>query len=396
MWPSRLSLKIATELITINFVTLTVVTLLMMVIGVLREAIRQGLTPALALQLIPYAIPNALVFATPASTLYSVCVVFGRMSTANELIALQSVGIPSFVCVRPALVTALLLSLLTVWFVDLAFVWGHKGVENIILSAVDEVAYSTLRRQGSYTHGNFSIVVHEVRDRALINPTISFQQSNSKTIVLTAKEAQLTVEEPDNHLVLSLVDGVATFGDSESFHFRDRISYTIPLLNGDDNDLTTANPSHLPLSLIPLANAESKRKVQYQESIIAARTGFDFISARFSEALDAKHVKEWQQLQQQRQRLFRIAAESHRRWASGFSCFAFTVLGIPLAVLLKTSDYMTTFGVCFVPILIVYYPIFALGLDLAKSGTSPAYFPWLANCIALCAGLMLMKRAINT
>jgi lipopolysaccharide export system permease protein len=92
-----------------------------------------------------------------------------------------------------------------------------------------------------------------------------------------------------------------------------------------------------------------------------------------------------------RERLFRLQAEPWRRWANGFSCFCFCIVGVPLAVKLKKGDFLTTFFLCFVPILVFYYPLMAMGVDRAKSGDFPPYAVWLGNVIAIAIGLWLMR-----
>ena len=94
----------------------------------------------------------------------------------------------------------------------------------------------------------------------------------------------------------------------------------------------------------------------------------------------------------QRQRLHRLETEPFRRWASGFSCLAFVMVGAPLAIRLRNSDLMTTFGICFLPILIVYYPLFAYGLDRAKNGALPPYCVWLGNVVCLAIGAWLLRK----
>ena len=58
----------------------------------------------------------------------------------------------------------------------------------------------------------------------------------------------------------------------------------------------------------------------------------------------------------------------------------------------KTSDYWSTFGFCFLPTLIVYYPLFIFGLEQAKDGTVPPYGVWLGNGILAMIGTALIMR----
>jgi lipopolysaccharide export system permease protein len=96
-----------------------------------------------------------------------------------------------------------------------------------------------------------------------------------------------------------------------------------------------------------------------------------------------------------RHRLFRLQTEPWRRWANGFSCFFFVVAGIPLAIRLRNSDVLTSFFLCFLPILLVYYPLLAFGVDRAKGGVLPPYTVWLGNVFLLLAGLWLLRKVLR-
>jgi lipopolysaccharide export system permease protein len=66
-----------------------------------------------------------------------------------------------------------------------------------------------------------------------------------------------------------------------------------------------------------------------------------------------------------------------------------------LAILLKRSDVMTTFGRVFLPILILYYPVFMGTFDRAKVGALPPFTVWLANLALAALGLVLLRRVIR-
>ena len=71
------------------------------------------------------------------------------------------------------------------------------------------------------------------------------------------------------------------------------------------------------------------------------------------------------------------------------------MVGIPLAIHLKTGDVMTTFGIVFLPTLIIYYPIFALTLDMAKDGRLPPWAVWSANGVFLGIGAIMMRKTVH-
>ncbi len=93
-------------------------------------------------------------------------------------------------------------------------------------------------------------------------------------------------------------------------------------------------------------------------------------------------------------RLFRLLMEPQRRWANGLSCLCFVLIGAPMAILMRNADFLTSFFVCFVPILLIYYPLMIVGVDQAKQGL-PVWLVWTGNVILAFCGAGLMRRVIR-
>jgi lipopolysaccharide export system permease protein len=101
------------------------------------------------------------------------------------------------------------------------------------------------------------------------------------------------------------------------------------------------------------------------------------------------------QIQETERRMARLRAEPMRRWSLGFSCLAFVWMGVPMAILIRSADYWWSFGLCFIPILLVYYPLFGLALELSKKGTWPAVSLWIGNIALAAIGTWLMRKIIR-
>lgn len=71
------------------------------------------------------------------------------------------------------------------------------------------------------------------------------------------------------------------------------------------------------------------------------------------------------------------------------------MIGTPLAIRMRNADLWSSFAVCFLPILIIYYPLLALGVDRAKAGELPPYSVWLGNVILAVAGLWIMRKVMR-
>jgi lipopolysaccharide export system permease protein len=312
------------------------------------------------------------------------------MSSANEIVALKSLGISPSNVTRPAITFALVLSLVTVWLVDLAFSWGYYGMEGVILTSMDEVAYGVLRTQRKYSNDQFSISVADVDGKKLIRPVITFHQDDGEAITMMAREAQLRTTA-DGNLQVALTNGSVEVDDA-AFHFPDTVEHVIPLSRQHSDLLAEISPSHMRLSQVPQARREQRVQMARCEQAMAVEAAFALSTGEFGSLSVPCWNPRLDKLKQHEQRLHRLETEPYRRWASGFSCLAFAIVGIPMAIRLRTADVTTTFGICFVPILLVYYPLFALGLDRAKNGEWPAYCVWLGNCACFAVGAWLIHR----
>jgi len=90
-----------------------------------------------------------------------------------------------------------------------------------------------------------------------------------------------------------------------------------------------------------------------------------------------------------------MQTEPPRRWANGFSCLCFALVGATMAIRMRNSDVLTSFFLCFGPILLVYYPLLITGTDRAKAGAINPYCVWLANVALVAWGLWLLRRVIR-
>ena len=91
-------------------------------------------------------------------------------------------------------------------------------------------------------------------------------------------------------------------------------------------------------------------------------------------------------------RLHRLHTEPWRRWANGFSCLCFVLIGVPVAVRMRFSEFIASFFICFLPILLVYYPLLAVSVDHAKDGAFPPQSVWLGNIVLAITGIWLLRR----
>ncbi len=390
---TRVTQYIVGELLATFAVALLGMTLLLMLVVVGQEAVRQGLGPEPVLRLLPFLLPRALVFAVPGTILFAVCSVYGRLAADNEALAVMSVGVPPSRILRPAFVLAICISLVTVWLDDMAGSWGRIGARQVILTSIEQIVYGRLRTQRSYTSPTLSINVKGVQGRVLLLPTVTvYGERENSDIVVSAEKAELRFDPQREVLSVMLTNGEAIYEDRLRAIFPDTLPGEIPLSTAAREDHRGKNLQDIAMWEVPAEIIRQRELLEQLEKDMAAEAAMQLATGDPT-ALDFAHWgPAYRNLRQRRQELNRLYTVPWRRWATGFSCFFFVLVGAPMAMYLRTGDLWTTFGKCFVPILFIYYPLLMFGLDQAKAGNLPPSTVWMGNLGLLGVGLLLLNR----
>ena len=181
------------------------------------------------------------------------------------------------------------------------------------------------------------------------------------------------------------------FGDTKGRNPGES-SYSIPLSESTRKSGGTGSPSDLSLQQIPQAIADQKELVETMRDKMAARAALDLVTGNFSGLTEMVWQPERERLKTAQSRVYRLEMEPQRRWANGFSCLSFVAVGAPWAVMRRNADMMTNFFICFMPILLIYYPFLMFSTDLAKSGSIPSATVWIGNLLLIAIGWSLYKR----
>jgi lipopolysaccharide export system permease protein len=382
------------ETLRVFGVALVSLTMIMILFGLVREVLQQGLGPAQVVQLLPYILPNALLFAVPGTILFAVSIVFGRMSASNEVVAIKALGIHPAALMWPAFLLGFLLSLTTVWLNDVAVSWGYRGIQRVVLEAVEDVVYGTLRTQKAFSSKNLSIHVSRIEGHALIDPVITFQKGD-RIITITAEEAELSTDVIKNVLKIRCSNGTADYDGRGSISFTDPIEQEISLEQMRRKEDLSRAPAHLEMRSLPAATTAQRSDTRRHEQEMAAQAAESLLLGEFRELNSERWRHNAAKLQTDFYNLHRLETEMPRRWANGFSCLCFVAIGVPMAIQLRNSDILKSFSLCFLPILIIYYPLMMVGLDRAKEGSIPPYFVWSGNVLLSLWGIWLLRRVLR-
>jgi lipopolysaccharide export system permease protein len=374
------------EVLKYFLIVLTGTTLLMVLGAGVKEAIRRGLPLAVMVEILPYMLPEMLRFTIPGCLLFAVCLVYGRLSGLNEVVALKTAGISPVAVMWPVVVLSVALSVMTFKFYDLCATWGRPNLARTLIESVEEIAYGILRVERSFRTPKFSVIVKDVVGRKLIKPVIVLHPGeNRPTVTLTAAEAEIHSDVEKRVLIFSCREGELEVAGQGKLWFSDTEKQVVPFDDPPDTNPMVLSPANLGIDAIP---AQIRQEQEVLVSLNAQQARRNMRQQPESPAL-AREFRHHQL------RLWRLCTEPHRRWSNGFNCLSFTLIGIAVALHMRLSDNLTIFFACFLPILLVFYPLFVLGEYVATKGILPPPAVWLPNVVLIGAALILMRRVIR-
>jgi lipopolysaccharide export system permease protein len=238
---SILDRMILWELMKVFVMALLGITGILLMAGIVAEASQEGLGPAQILAAIPLLVPSTLPYTVPATTLFACCVVYGRLASDNEILAIKSSGVNILQVARPGLLLGLVASAVTLSIYWDVIPLSHRVLRQMVFNDAEELLYSTLRKQGKIDYANmpYAIWVRAVDGRKLVDPVIKGRNPQGKTnFVAEAKEAELHVDMPNRKLTFLMHFGSLTTLDGASnanFDARE-VTVDLPPTFGSDGE----------------------------------------------------------------------------------------------------------------------------------------------------------------
>ena len=385
---------VLTELLKVFSLSLAALTGLFIVVGGVKEALDLGIPPTQIPAILPYVLLISLRYTVPVTLLLATTLVYARMSGANEIVAIKSLGISPMVILWPGFALAFLLSLLSVWINDLSGM-GQRNIDRIGFEAAEEIAYSILRSERCYSTTQFSINVKRVEGRRLINPIVTIDANgDGNAITLVASTAELHADLKRGDLCITLYNMEVDAPGLGSGYIPGSREQRVPLSEAG-RDGGGSSPATMPLSTIPVEIARHQQTIQQLESEYAARAGNQMLWGDFSGLTGPTWTHLAGLLAGEHSTLCRLRTEPPRRWAAGFSCLCFVCIGAPMAIWGRRGEPLTAFFLCFAPILVVYYPLLAEGIAGAKNGTLPPVSVWGGNLVLAAWGVWLLRKVMR-
>jgi lipopolysaccharide export system permease protein len=397
------------ELVKVFLMSLGTVTGLLVTVPLFQQANQMGLTLTQVLEAIPLFVPNMLPYTIPATTLFASCVVYGRLSHDNEVVAIKSAGVHLINILKPALLLGMITTAITAGLYHTIIPLSQQLLYKQLLDDPEELLYNMLRRDRCLRHPNMPWVIYvkDVQGKELIdvvlkkrakvkNPTTGKEDYLGYEYTARIHKARLRVDQNEGKLVLD-PDRFVIYGENTSGETAKTGEFKMDLpdgLNGRDKvRISALTWDDLPVRLATLREELADVVERREKNRLAgeATSRPDLRAAAQNE--DRFFVDQVKTLDRT---IRNTEGEFYQRPALAVGCLLFALLGCPVGIWANRADYLSTFVICFLPALFIYYPLQFAGGGLSRDGKVPLWFGyWMANIAIGVVALGLIWRLLR-
>jgi len=384
---------IVVELLKVFSVLLSVLTVLLTFVGAFDQVRQSGLGPLQVLQILPWVVPSLLPFTIPATFLLSVCVVYGRMASDQEVTAAKAAGINVLSILWPSFLLSLVLSVCSFLMTDQVIPLSVRKIQQAVTSLMEDIFLERLKAQGQLTGWapGLEITVMGVRGRTLLRPTIRYVADGKEKLIVQAREGTVSFDL-DQQQVLLHFSGVYADILGQDTVWLEHAEYAFPL----PNKLRRTKVRHMSLATIQQKLDELRTSRQTLQEQVAAEAALILATGEFDQFVSEDFRRYRSELEVRDSQEARYLTEVHSRFALAVSCFCFVLLGSPFSILQARRQFLTNFLLVFLPILLLYYPLVLLTMNLCKTGAAnPAVAMWLGDVLIVALGLVVLRRVMK-
>jgi lipopolysaccharide export system permease protein len=365
--------------------------------GIIAEATQQGLSPGQILELIPLLIPNTMPYTLPTATLFATCVVYGRLACDNEILAVKATGINLGIITLPAIALGAIASVGTFYLFFDVIPSSQWEVKVHFVKNVEDLLYAMLRKEGFIHHPQipYTISVSRVEGRTLVDAIfkhIDPTPGGGFDVVARSKKAELRVDPDTLKVIVQMWNGRAEKGADINFFEEQEFPIDLP---PDFTNPVKQSPTHMTWAELEARTQDLESERKKMEEDIEMHKVQLHIGAAPGEFAD--HVRSLTfKIQAINNTLHKIMAEYQIRPALSLGCLCFVLVGCPVGIWFGRKDYLSSFITCFLPIVLIYYPLMLCGMNMAKSGKLAAFLAvWPANLVMAGSAFALFRKLLR-
>ena len=379
-------------------VTITAIFVLFMVMA---EATRAGLGPGDLVRIVPYIVPSSLPYTVPVALLFSVSVVFGRMASDNEIVAIKTAGLSVLKVLVPSWTLGLALTGGLLYASSDVIPRATHAFRKILFEDFEDMLYKVLKKDGEFRGegGPFYISVKDVDDktRTLLGATFKHRKSkeepNTFDLQIYAERAKIRFDLPAGLVRIELQNAETAGNTAKPFVFdvKGKKELQYPLSKDQkykfEKRIQEKTDGELEIEI-----EDMQKRIHSERTRQAVVAAMWIASGRLERVSwpdvgDAyKDFPYWQK------KVTELETEKHLRRSLALGTLLFIWLGAPVGILFARRDFLSAFITCFLPIIVLYYPLTLAGVNLAKEGTTSTLIVYGGDLALLVIGLLVVLK----
>ncbi|MBN1268824.1 MAG: LptF/LptG family permease [Kiritimatiellae bacterium] len=359
----------------ITFVmTLLIFTFVMCVGAVIKaiDLLARGVSGGIILQAFLLNIPYIMTFSIPMSALTTVLLNFNRLCLDGELTAMKACGLSMWQIIAPPVMLSILLSGVCVYLNSWAAPNSHFARRQLLTEIGAEEPVNLLE-EGRFVKDFPGIMIYVgKKDRTRVKDVVVYELGGAGVVRnVRAKTGTVTSDQERRMVVIDLYDVRI---DQPDKHYPMDLSRSRHI-----------SAQHYPVrvSFDELWGKEGIRKKMS-----------DMTMGELTHAI--RHVNEafpdlkYEELLKQR---MSMVVEANERLALSLSCFAFTLLGIPLGMKSRRRESSVGVGISLLVVFFFYFFIILADALVGHPEWHPDLIVWIPVVLSELAGFAMIRRA---
>jgi len=386
------------EILRAFSLALLTITCIFVLLTVMTTAASIGLSPGEIRQLVPFMIPRSLPYTVPVSLLFAATVVYGRLASDNEVIAVKTAGLSAMVLIWPSIGVALVLSVILSIAGATAIPQSNAAAKMVIFQNLENFFYKMLKKDRTFDVPTwpFLIKVADVEDRTMIKPIFKKRADKpnvalglplggeqdapvASDMIIMAKTARLEFDPEHSKVRIWFDDAIISQAGIQANEGTIRSTWL-------DFDVPSKGMLQAAKAVDEMTLAEMReREDDYRDKIALERKRQAVAAAMWIASGRPNWVK-WEDVQAAfakydfwTSEINKFETEIYMRMAMAWGSLFFVVLGAPVGIIFARRDFLSAFISCFMPIIMVYYPLILFGTNLGKEGIVHPAMVWAGN-----------------
>jgi lipopolysaccharide export system permease protein len=340
------------------------------VFDLVRQVTESGLSVTIAVEVFLLKMPEFIVLAFPMAMILSTLMVYGRLSSDSELIALKRCGISLYRLLVPTLIFSLMITGLTFWFNEVIVPATNYKASVTYEQALNEGQLPV--QEDNIFYPEYEKIEIEGTDKKfsrLIRLFYAQRFDKGQMLEVTI----LDLSQPELTQIISSKSANWNFSANTWDFFNGTIYIVNP--DGSYRNIVRFDHKQIHLSRTPLDLASRKR---------------DFNEMNIVQAQDYLKLMK---LSGDQQKIVKTRVRIQQKYALPFSCVVFALLGVALGSRPQSTSKATSFGISVIVIFGYYLLSFITGALGQKEILTPFFAAWLPTFLGIGIASFLLVRS---